>query len=169
MSTRESAIDTTAPREGGHASGVRRGAHRPVHLRPQYLVLVFIGGGIGAVARFLISAAVPDWQGVSIATFGINVTGAFLLGLLTQALVLGGRDVGLRRTARLLVGTGMLGGYTTYSTFAVGTNGLLVAGQVWWGLGYGLATVVVGGAASWAGIAMAVRLHRGRARRAAAR
>lgn len=141
---------------------------QPVHLRGRYIALVFAGGTIGTFLRYALTLAIPAWNGVPIATFLINVTGAFLLGLLLEALARRGPDEGVRRGLRLFVGTGVLGGYTTYSAFAVDTDGLLLASQFGAGALYGLATVLVGAAASVAGIALGVAVHRAHERKAAA-
>jgi CrcB protein len=81
-------------------------------------------------------------------TFIINVIGAFVLGLLLEGLVRTGEDTGERRLARLGIGTGLLGGFTTYSTFMVETTKLP------WPLAisYVVASVILGGLAAWAGI-----------------
>ena len=140
---------------------------RPIHLHWRYIGLVFVGGSIGTCIRYLLSTAVPAWQGVPVATFAINVTGAFLLGWLLETLSRSGPDQGARRAIRLFVGTGILGGYTTYSSFAVDTDGLIAADKLGISVLYGLATVLVGAAASVAGILIGAAIHRARARRAA--
>jgi fluoride exporter len=142
-------------------------APRPVHLSWPAIGLVVLGGAIGTFARYALSLAVPTWNGIPLATFLINVTGAFLLGLLLEALVRGGPDRGRRRGIRLFAGTGILGGYTTYSAFAVDADGLLLASQFAAGALYALATVLVGAAASVAGIALGAAAHRARDRRGA--
>ena len=93
---------------------------------------------------------VPAWAGVPVATFGINVVGAFLLGVLLELLAKHGLDIGWSRRVRLGVGTGALGGFTT-SALAVETATLAAT---WSGraIAYGLGTVIVGGMASVAGI-----------------
>lgn len=141
-------------------------ARRPLHLRWTSIVLVVLGGTAGTLLRYLLSLAIPDWNGIPLGIFVINVTGAFALGWLLEGLARSGPDEGARRHARLLVGTGVLGGYTTYSTFAVGTDGLLLASQFELSAAYGLATVLVGAAASVAGVAAGAvwARHRGRAR-----
>lgn len=126
----------------------------PVHLRPAYLALVFAGGALGTLSRYLLALVIPAWGGMPLATFLVNVTGAFLLGWLLVALTHRGPDHGARRTLRLLLGTGFLGGYTTYSAFAVDADGLISSTDPGLGLVYALATVVVGGLATFGGIAL---------------
>jgi len=133
------------------------GVSRPLHLRWSALALVAGGGAAGTLARYAIGVAVPPWRGLPVAVFTINVVGAFGLGLLLAVLARGGPDAGIRRRLRLLLGTGVLGGFTTYSTFAVGADGLFVAAHPWQGALYAVATVVVGAAASLAGIALGTR------------
>lgn len=82
------------------------------------MVLVAMGGALGTALRELVNVAVSP---SALATVIVNLTGSFALGLLTEVLSLRGADTGRRRDVRLAVGTGVLGGYTTYSAFAVGT------------------------------------------------
>ncbi|MDN4613581.1 CrcB family protein [Leifsonia sp. F6_8S_P_1B] len=136
-----------------------------MHLHWRSVLLVFVGGAIGTTVRYLLSLAVPPVLGLPLITLVINVTGAFVLGWLLEALALRGPDEGRRRDLRLFAGTGILGGYTTYSAFAVDTDGLLVAANVGGGLLYAAATIVIGAAATVAGIAAAAWFGRRRARR----
>ncbi|THJ66552.1 CrcB family protein [Arthrobacter echini] len=124
------------------------------------LLLVFIGGTGGTVARFAVAELLPTPTGLPLGILLINLTGAFLLGLLVEALVHRGPDEGRRRSVRLLVGTGFLGGFTTYSALAVDSVLLLGTGRVLEGIGYLVGTVVVGLAASAAGIAVGGRARR---------
>jgi CrcB protein len=86
-------------------------------------VLLAVGGGAGANARFYLGRAVADWQlrhgGVTFpwGTFVINVSGSALLGFLAAA-CLGTADPA-RRAWYVLLGTGFCGGFTTFSTFSV--------------------------------------------------
>ena len=130
---------------------------RPLHLRWSSIGLVVAGGFLGTLVRYLLSLALPEWGGMPWPIFLINVVGAFILGWLLAFLARRGPDAGRRRTVRLFAGTGVLGGFTTYSTFAVGTDGLFVTGDVWPGIAYAVATVVVGAAASLAGILLGAR------------
>jgi CrcB protein len=121
--------------------------------------VVFAGGVVGTAVRAALETAFPAQPGGwPWATFAINVTGAFLLGLLLETLARRGPDAGARQLLRLGLGTGVMGGYTTYSTFAVETVRLLGAGAVLSGLGYALGTVLLGLAAALAGGRMAARL-----------
>ncbi|MFC9441843.1 MULTISPECIES: CrcB family protein [Brevibacterium] len=133
---------------------------RPVHLRASHLGLAFIGGTLGTAAREGLSRLLPAAGGMPIAIVAINLVGAFLLGLLLDALARRGPDEGRRRMLRILLGTGFMGGFTTYSALAADTAGLLGDGGVRTGLAYGLGTVVLGGLATWAGIAIGSLTHR---------
>src|SRR5690349_8127496 len=81
----------------------------------------------GAASRFALSEwATKRWPGTfPLATLLINVTGAFALGLLMTA---GGAGSALAQE-RLLLGTGFLGGYTTFSTLSYDTHSLYRSGQ----------------------------------------
>ncbi len=129
---------------------------RPVHLSPANVALVAVGGAAGTGMRHWISVATPHWAGVPVATFGINVIGAFLLGVLLELLAGSVLDSGWSRRLRLGIGTGGLGGFTTYSALATDTVTLAAAhpGQA---AGYALGTVIVGAVASIAGIWLARR------------
>ncbi|MCU1586159.1 MAG: crcB 1 [Microbacteriaceae bacterium] len=135
---------------------------RPPHLRWRYLGLVALGGVAGTAAREALSLTVPSLGGVPVIILAINVVGAFALGLLLDSLMRRGADEGTRRGVRLLVGTGVLGGFTTYSALATGTSLLFTEGQPAAGIAYSLATVVLGGLATFAGIALATAAHRPR-------
>lgn len=140
------------------------GDPRPLHLRLPSLALVCAGGTLGTAAREAISLAVPPIAGIPVAIFGINILGAFLLGMLLESLARRGPDHGRRRTARLLLGTGVMGGFTTYSALATESASLLGGGAATSGIAYGILTVLVGAAATWAGIAAGSAAHRARDR-----
>lgn len=122
---------------------------------------VAVGGVVGTAARATAEAAFPAAPGaVPWTTFLINVLGSLLLGALLETLVLGGPDEGRRRTVRLMCGTGVLGGFTTYSTFVAETEQLLSGGAPLTGVGYAVASVVIGVGSAVVGILVTRRLRR---------
>ncbi|PZE73687.1 CrcB family protein [Curtobacterium sp. MCBD17_019] len=127
---------------------------RPPHLRWPSIGLVALGGAVGTAARTLITSALPSGP-ASWPVLGINVLGAFCLGLLLEALTRRGSDEGRRRSLRLLFGTGVLGGFTTYSTLAVDAATLLRTGHAGTAVGYGLLSVVAGLVAVVVGLVVA--------------
>jgi CrcB protein len=133
-----------------------------VHLRPAYLAVVFVGGALGTAGREGLGLVIPSADGVPWAVLTANLVGAFLLGVLLESLVRRGADHGVRRTLRLLLGTGFMGGFTTYSALATDTASLFGAGHGWLATAYGLGTVVVGALATTAGILLAAAAHRAR-------
>lgn len=87
------------------------------------LAAVAAGGVLGALARYGVSSAWPhEPGGFPWATFGINVSGCLAIGVL---LVMITELRSTHRLARPFLGTGVLGGYTTFSTYAVETERLL--------------------------------------------
>ncbi|MBA8817382.1 CrcB protein [Microbacterium halimionae] len=132
----------------------------PLHLRPASLILVFIGGALGTAAREGVGIALPSGGEVPWAIFVVNVLGALLLGLLLEALARRGPDAGARRAARLLVGTGFMGGFTTYSAFAVDSAALLATGHLATAIVYAVGTVLVGAAATGLGILLGAARYR---------
>lgn len=136
---------------------------RPAHLQWKYLGIVAVGGVLGTALRELVSLVIPSVDGIPVAIFGINILGAFALGVLLEALVRTGPDEGRLRLLRLFVGTGVLGGFTTYSALATDTSLLVASDRVGAALIYSLATIIVGALATWAGVAMAAAFHRRRA------
>lgn len=139
------------------------GTARPVHLRASYLLLVTLGGAIGTGIREAFALTFPAQQGgFPVTIFLINIVGSFLLGALLETLSRRGPDEGRRRTLRLLIGTGVLGGFTTYSSLATDTASLTQA-ALGTAILYSAATLVVGLAASGAGIVLAAAVHHRRA------
>lgn len=138
----------------------RRPLHRrPAHLRLPYLGLAVVGGTLGTAARETVSLAFPPLAGIPVAIFAVNILGAFLLGLLLDALARLGPDEGRRRTVRIMVGTGFMGGFTTYSALATDAATLIGSGSPGTGIAYGLTTLLIGAIATWAGIAAASAAH----------
>ena len=118
-------------------------------------VLVAVGGALGTLSRYGIAEALADGHLFPVATFLVNITGSFLLSALLGTLILRGETSTSGHTSRLLLGTGFLGGYTTYSALAVETETLLRGDHLVLGLTYALGSVVAGLVAALTGIAVA--------------
>ncbi len=118
-------------------------------------IFVFAGGALGSLARYLVSVSVNDsYHGrFPLATFLINVTGSFFIGLL---LVLLDRGNVLHPNLRFLLVTGLLGGFTTFSSFEFEVFELgRIAPPL--ALLYCLSSVFLGWLACWGGAALGRR------------
>ena len=103
------------------------------------LVLIAAGGALGAVLRHAVDTWVPtESGGFPWGTFAINVVGAFGLGLLHAYVPAHPR---VPRRVRAVLGAGLLGGFTTFSAYAVQTRTLLAGGHDGLALGYLLGTL----------------------------
>ena len=91
----------------------------------------------------------------------INLAGAFALGFLLEVFLRLGRGANGMRL-RLFLGTGMLGGFTSYSALAEAVTALTASGAVLQAMLYGFGTVLLGGIASWAGITVAALVRKPR-------
>lgn len=112
------------------------------------LVAIAAGGVLGALARYQLSHLIaPTGSGFPTATLIVNVSGSFVIGALMVLLL---ELTSPHRLARPFLSTGLLGGYTTFSTFAVQTEQLLAAQQPLRALAYLVSSVVLCLAAVWA-------------------
>lgn len=85
-------------------------------------LLVLCGGMIGTGLRAVLEALYPTTPGhFPWTTCAINIAGSFLLAILTAALAHASRSPRAAQSAQVLLGTGLLGGFTTYSTFVAET------------------------------------------------
>lgn len=134
------------------------------------LISIALGGAFGAVIRFLMSSGLYQWlgRGFPYGTLAVNLVGSFLMGLLTEALILERIAIAVEYRAAILVG--FIGAFTTFSTFSLETIYLLEQGNlskaglnilisvlaclvaVWIGLLFGRVLFVTGGIINWSGI-----------------
>ncbi|UBQ01402.1 fluoride efflux transporter CrcB [Curtobacterium sp. TXMA1] len=120
-------------------------------MSPLDLLLVSLGGGVGATLRFWLDGLLKGrvrgtaLAGFPLGTLVINVSGSLVLGLLTGA----GESGALPVPMVAVLGTGMMGGYTTFSTASVETVQLLRSGKTRTAVlnGLGMLVVSVGAAA----------------------
>jgi CrcB protein len=112
----------------------------PARLPWPVLGVISAGGVVGALARYGLGTAFPHaGTGFPWATFGINVSGCLLIGVLMVLIA----DVWpAHRLLRPFLGTGVLGGYTTFSTYIVDTQHLLAAGAARTALAYLAGTLI---------------------------
>lgn len=114
------------------------------------LAAIALGGGIGSVSRYLLGQAFPTAAGgFPWATFAINAVGCLCLGVLMVLVLEIWRPT---RLVRPFLGVGVLGGFTTFSTYTVEVRGLLAHGQYALALAYAAGSLVVGFAAVWAAV-----------------
>lgn len=118
------------------------------------LCLVAAGGALGSVARYSVSAVVlgrtDDWR-FPVGTFTVNVVGCLIIGVLGAFAV---KQHVFSPEMRLLLFTGLMGGFTTFSTFGLETFYLLRRGEVFVAGGYIIASVVAGLLVAWLGFSL---------------
>ncbi|GHH05292.1 fluoride efflux transporter CrcB [Streptomyces rubradiris] len=144
--------------------GVRPASPRRSEWRAQAPVVAVVaaGGALGATARHALTLAWPTPPGgFPWATFWTNVSGCAAMGVLMVLVT----DVwAAHRLLRPFLGTGVLGGYTTFSTYAVDIRSLTDAGRPGPALAYLAATLCAALAAVWLASAAARRIFAGRQR-----
>ena len=106
-----------------------------------HLLLVMLGGAVGAGARHLTGRATLAAFGPSYpwGTLAVNLVGGFLMGLLAGSLARFGQG---GEQWRLLLGVGVLGGFTTFSAFSLDAFNMIERGDWVPALGYVLASVI---------------------------
>ena len=119
----------------------------PWHGQGPVVAMVALGGGIGATARYGASQLWPSQAGgFPWTTFWVNVVGCAVIGVFMVVIT----DVwAAHRLVRPFFGTGVLGGFTTFSTYAVDIQRLVDAGHPGTGLAYLAATLLAALTAVW--------------------
>lgn len=106
------------------------------------ILLIFLGGGIGSVARYGLMQAIGrvtpgsnfPWH-----TLGVNILGALIIGILIEVLAL---RISMPAPPRFFLVTGFLGGFTTFSAFSMETALMLERGDYAYSALYAVASVV---------------------------
>lgn len=118
------------------------------------VLAVAVGGGLGSVARYLLSRQVAHWLGAGFpwGTLAVNVLGGLAMGLLVGFLV---DRAALGPTLRTLLGAGFLGGFTTFSAFSLEVVELAGQGSSGLAAVYATVSVLASCTAVFAGLALA--------------
>ncbi|MBY0382446.1 MAG: fluoride efflux transporter CrcB [Xanthobacteraceae bacterium] len=108
----------------------------------QFILAVALGGGVGAVTRYLVAIGSGKLFGMNFpwGTLIINITGSFLIGLFTGLFAL---KWNLPQAVRIFLTVGVCGGYTTFSTFSLDTFYLMERGETLAAGAYMVASVVL--------------------------
>jgi CrcB protein len=119
-------------------------------------ILIFVGGGIGSLCRYLVSRSINSSvvSGFPYGTFLVNVTGCFLIGFCVFYFT----DARFGVTSlqwRLFLVTGICGGFTTFSAFSYENVQLFESNQVFTFLAYTFGSVVLGLLATFGGVLIA--------------
>jgi fluoride exporter len=137
------------------AASVVRGSVVAAAFRDRWDVLLVIatGGAMGSLARWGFGVLLPTGSHeMPWSTWAVNVVGAFLLGVLMVFVL----DVAPpSRYLRPFVGVGVLGGFTTFSTYVLDTRTLLASGDVVAAGAYLIGTLLTGLVAVWVGVVLA--------------
>ena len=114
------------------------------------LLLVFIGGGFGSVARYLLGKFLNSPEsGIPYGTFAANILGSLIIGIV---LGLAAKNEALTQNQTLLLATGFCGGFTTFSTFAYENHVFLKSGDFMTFAFYTIASFVLAFLAVFGGI-----------------
>ena len=121
-----------------------------------YIALV-LAGGFGALLRYLIgrSAINLGWTGLPFGTLIANLAGCFLIGFLSWMLI---HRWQLSQEVQVIVITGFLGGFTTFSAFSLETVKMLEQGEPYYVIGYVLMKVVLCISVCFAGLWLAKQI-----------
>jgi CrcB protein len=119
-------------------------------------LLVIVGAAVGAPIRYLTDRAVQARHASVFpwGTFAVNVAGCLILGTLTGAVIEGAAS----SHVQLLIGTGLCGALTTYSTFSYETLRLAEGGAKGYAAGNALLSVVAGLGAAFVGVTLGTTL-----------
>ena len=115
------------------------------------IVAVGVGGGFGALIRYFLAGAIQPswWPGFPFGIFVVNITGGLVMGLITELAAL---KIQMTPEVRAFLTTGILGGYTTFSTFSLDSALLMERGAYMQAAAYIVGSVVLSIVALFAGL-----------------
>lgn len=120
-------------------------------MNPGVIAAVGIGGGIGALIRYFTAGWIQPswWPGFPFGIFVVNITGGLVMGLITALAAL---KLQMSPEVRAFLTTGVLGGYTTFSTFSLDSALLIERGAYAQAIAYVVGSVVLSILALFAGL-----------------
>ncbi|HEU0174736.1 MAG TPA: fluoride efflux transporter CrcB [Blastocatellia bacterium] len=128
---------------------------RPADMDVAKVLLVLLGGALGTGCRYWLSTfvySVIEKPSFPYANLIINVSGSFIIGVLAELFE---TRLLVSPTVRAALLTGVLGGYTTFSSFSFETFSLLRHGEMWLALVNAFGSVLLGMVAVWMGVRLA--------------
>jgi CrcB protein len=139
----------------GHTATVPRELGAVLAERWDVLLVVAVGGALGSLGRWGLGEALAGSGSFPWATFVENVSGSFALGVLVVVLL---ERWPRSRYLRPLLGVGVLGGFTTFSTYALDLRTLVAADRLALAITYLASTLLAALLAAWLGITTARRV-----------
>lgn len=117
------------------------------------ILLAAFGGAIGSVLRYLVGVFTVRWFGPGFpwGTLAVNIVGSFIIGLVVEMIA---RRFNASMELRVFIVTGIIGGFTTWSSFSLDTMVLLERGAMASAAAYVIGSLVVSFAAVFAGLAL---------------
>ena len=115
------------------------------------LMLVFIGGGIGSIARYFVTMMVKNFTNINFpfGTLTVNVIGSFLMGIVTA--LIANKITANSESIRLLLAVGFLGGFTTFSSFSIENFTLIEKNEIFYAIANVVTNVTLGLLAAYFG------------------
>ncbi|HYG38178.1 MAG TPA: fluoride efflux transporter CrcB [Cytophagales bacterium] len=122
------------------------------------LFLVFLGGGLGSMARYILSKVIVQTYSTTfpVGTFLVNIIGCFIIGIV---LTLPERFGNITVPWKLFLATGFCGGFTTFSAFAYENNNLIQNREILYFILYTTLSVLVGLLATFSGILLVKKFY----------
>lgn len=119
----------------------------------EHAAYVALGGALGSVLRYLTGMATIRLFGPFLpwGTFTVNIVGSFCIGLLMEWIA---RKLNASTDMQLFLVTGVMGGFTTFSSFSLDVISLMERGELLWAMTYALATLGLGIVAVFGGLAV---------------